>query len=265
MPQDPGEKPTIRVLSHLARSGGTMIARCLASMKGVALLSEVHPRAMQVTRPPKQAREWLSLISPAEQSLFERTGATFLDFISLVDQRARAKNKRLVLRDWSHIDYIGAPYAAPTMRPGLAEALSSGFHILRTASVRHPMDQWLSLNDLDVIRGNVTEAAYLSGCAAFADEAARVGFVRFEDLTRDPDAALRTLCERLRLEFDPGYRTSWFACEKVTGDRKEFASRGSARREIKPLARREADAGLVARFLASDDYQRTCAALGYEP
>ncbi len=260
-----GDRPTIRVLSHLARSGGTMISRCLGSMKGVALLSEVHPRALQVTRPARQAREWLGLISSQEQARFERPGAPFLEFVSLVEERARQRGKTLVLRDWSHIDYIGSPYAAPTGRPGLAAALAPAFDAVRTASVRHPLDQWLSLNDLDVIRGNVTEEAYLKGARHFGEEAARLGFVRFEDLTRDPDATLRTLCERLGIEFDPGYRSSWFAFERVTGDRKEFSSRGSGRREIRPLARREADPALVERFRASADYVAACESLGYEP
>ncbi|MEZ6242661.1 MAG: hypothetical protein R3B57_06405 [Phycisphaerales bacterium] len=260
-----GEKPTIRVLRHLARSGGTMIARCLASMKGVALLSEVHPRAMRVTNPVWQAQEWLALISKGERVRLERPGASFVEFVTLCEERARAKGRSLVIREWSHIDYVGVPYAVPTMRPVLHDVLAPSFEIVETASVRHPLDQWLSFNDLDVIRGNVTLEAYLRGFVAFSEEAVRVGFVRFEDLTREPDSTLRTLCERLRLDFDPSYRTKWFAFKNVTGDRPELESRGSGRRDIKPLARRHADPAIVERLRASEDYQRACALLGYEP
>ena len=36
-------KPGIRILHHMARSGGTIISRCLGCMKDVILLSEIHP------------------------------------------------------------------------------------------------------------------------------------------------------------------------------------------------------------------------------
>ncbi len=35
--------PVVRLVHHLARSGGTLISRCLGCMSGVLLLSEIHP------------------------------------------------------------------------------------------------------------------------------------------------------------------------------------------------------------------------------
>ncbi len=258
------DRPSIAVLRHLARSGGTMLTRCLGSMDRLVVLSEVHPRAMKHTNPAWQAQEWFGLISKPERAAFERPGASFVEFVTLVDQRARHKGKRLVLRDWSHIDYIGVPYAVPTRRPALLEALSPAFEISTAVTVRHPLDQWQSLNTLDVIRGALTPEAYLAGVRAFSEQVAGEAFTRFEDFTRQPMVEARTLCERLDVPFDPSFMTRWHAYEKVTGDRKEHASRGSGRREIKPLQRRACEPALLEQFRASDDYRVSCELLGYE-
>ncbi len=242
-----------------------MLTRCLGSMDKLVVLSEVHPNALKLTNPARQAHEWFGLISRSERASFERPGASFIEFIALVELRARRKGKRLVLRDWSHIDYIGVPYASPTNRPGLIEALAESFEIHAASSVRHPLDQWLSLNSLDVIRGRLSVEAYLRGVRAFSEQVASPSPMRFEDFTREPVTELRTLCERMDVPFDPSFITRWHAYEKVTGDRKEHASRGSGRKEIKPLQRRDCDPGLLETFRASEDYRAACELLGYEP
>eukprot|EP00913_Durusdinium_trenchii_P005899 g5511.t1 len=160
------DRPPIGVLRHLARSGGTMLTRCLGSMDKLVVLSEVHPRGLRHTSPALQAQEWFGLISKPERAAFERPGASFVEFVTLVEQRARHKGRRLVLRDWAHIDYIGVPYAPPTNRPALLEALSPAFEMHTAVTVRHPLDQWLSLNTLDVIRGVLSPEAYLAGVRA---------------------------------------------------------------------------------------------------
>jgi len=241
-----------------------MLTRCLGSMSKLVVLSEVHPRAMKHTNPAWQAHEWFGLISASERAGFERPGASFLEFITLVEQRARHKGKRLVIRDWPHLDYIGVPYGAPGMRPALVEALEPTFEIHAAVTVRHPLDQWLSLNNLDVIRGRLSVQDYLRGVRAFTEQIAGGAFTKFEDFTRDPMIELRQICERLGVAFDPSFMQRWHAYEKVTGDRKEHASRGSGRREIRPLGRRECEPALLEQFRASEDYRVSCDLLGYE-
>ena len=241
-----------------------MLTRCLGCMDKIVLLSEVHPRAMKHTNPVWQAQEWFGLISKGERSAFERPGASFVEFVALVEQRARHKGKRLVLRGWDHIDFIGVPYSAPTNRATLMETLSPEFDLSVAVSVRHPLDQWLSLNKLDVIRGVLTPEAYLKGVRAFSEQVQGEPLMKFEDFTRAPMLEARTLCERLGAPFDPGFMTRWHAYEKVTGDRKEHASRGSGRKQIKPLERRDVEGALLERFRASEDYKFSCELLGYE-
>jgi hypothetical protein len=259
-------KPVIPVLRHLARSGGTVISRCVGCMQGVVLLSEVHPANMAVTQPVKQARAWFGLVTDADITRWKRAGPpTMLQFLALCEQRARAKGRRLVIRDWTHMDYIGVPYGRPAMGFALKDALGGAYEVAEAVTVRHPLDQFISLAKMHIMQGRLTPEGYLRGCAAFAAHAADVGFVRYEDFTHDPETALRTLCERLTIAYDPSWRERWASYRTITGDVPEGGSRGASSAEIRPLPRAAAPEGLRERFLANDDYHASCRLLGYEP
>ena len=51
-------KKSIRIYHNLARSGGTVISKCIASMKQITLLSEVHPYIETVN--PTYSKDLLS-------------------------------------------------------------------------------------------------------------------------------------------------------------------------------------------------------------
>ncbi len=262
-------KPKIRVLQHLARSGGTLISRCLGCMRGVMLFSEVHPDTMRFISAVRQAIDWHGLVSEGEAKQWKMKGdALFAQLFVLGNYRAQQKGSVLLLRDWSHIDYHGLPYQRPTMRPRIVEALSGQFEVVRTATVRHPIDTYLSLMNLPIMQTGLDGRSvpmpigtYLDGCLEFAQEAARVGFVRYEDFTRAPDEHLKLLCERLEMEFDPTYVERWSGFEHITGD--TTGTRGG-RQEIRALQRRNNDPGLVAKFRSFESYAKIKEILGYE-
>ena len=62
-------RPTLRLLHHMARSGGTLISKCLGCMSGVLLLSEIHPLGTNHFNPLVQAQRWYGLLS--SQDLIE--------------------------------------------------------------------------------------------------------------------------------------------------------------------------------------------------
>lgn len=257
--------PVIPVLRHLARSGGTVISRCIGCMHGVVMLSEVHPANITVTQPIRQAREWFNLVTDADITRWKRSGPpTMLQLIALCEPRAKARNQRLVLRDWTHMDYIATPYGTPSMGFALRDSLAGAYDIAEAVTTRHPLDQYLSLARMDIMRGRLTPEHYLHGCALFAEHAATVGFTRYEDFTLDPAAALQTLCERLSIPYDPTWTDRWKSYTTITGDTASN-SRGNRSDDIRPFPRAEAPAALLARFRASQDYQRACTLLGYEP
>jgi len=89
------KKPVIHVLHHMARSGGTIISRCLGCMNNIALLSEIHPYGYenQLINPLAQAHEWFNLLTPED---IEKIKAShpfpFIDAIELIKQRCDERN-----------------------------------------------------------------------------------------------------------------------------------------------------------------------------
>lgn len=254
-------KPRIRILHHMARTGGTLICRCLASMNNVVLLSEIHPGGMKVFNPLRQAHAWYNLLRPQDLARAGSGEMSFVEAIRLIETRAREEGRILVLRDWSHLDYIGIPFDSPTFRSVLADTLGSEFELLRFSTVRHPQDQWLSLSQIAVYRERVGAVKFLRGTKRFAEAAVGTGFIRYEDFTREPDAALRTICAALELEFDPGYRARWMHYGNITGD----VLPGRAGDVIAPLPRQAMDPREERRFRALANYAETTALLGYPP
>src|SRR5918996_6269218 len=92
----------LRLLHQMARSGGTVISRCLACMSGVALLSEVHARATGFVDPLAQAQAWFAPFGRAEwEALCARGPLPFADAIAAIEPALRGRGLALVLREWS--------------------------------------------------------------------------------------------------------------------------------------------------------------------
>lgn len=267
MPPKARTKPTIRILHHLARSGGTLISKCIATMDRVALLSEIHPIGATAIHPRLridpfgQAYRWHGLVGDADVKRLKQRPPTFQQLMFLLEQRAAAKNKLLVLRDWSHLDYTGVPFCEPRYSSMLADVFAGAYEVKRVCTVRHPIDQYLSLLKLPLVaQAGLSVERYLVGCEKFAELCAQTGFIRYEDFTREPDASLRTICDALAIPFDPGYVERWPSYTKITGDRQ--GSRGGLE-VIRPLDRRAAPDELIDEFKQHDAYHRSKELLGY--
>ncbi|MFQ5643504.1 MAG: hypothetical protein ACE5FQ_07375 [Thiogranum sp.] len=253
-------KHPVRILSNLARAGGTLVSKCVGSMDNIVLLSEIHPLDRQFYNPLVQAQSWYDLLRPEEIN-----GKTFnfIDAIQLIDRRCTERGKTLVIRDWAHLDFIGTPFIAqPACRLQLTELLSRKFSIVQYALARHPIDQWLSTARLDIMKGKLEFNAFLSGYRHFAEQCIRTGFIRYEDFTRDPTKEMRKLCTHLKLDFDAQFIERWPDNRCVTGDM-SGTSRGSGLREITPLPQRPVDPALLGKFRANPDYRQAIALLGY--
>lgn len=252
----------VRLWLNLARSGGTLLSRCLGCMKGVMLLSEVHPLGVRVIDPAQQAAEWHGLLRPDEVGTWARGRGRYDELIVLLNKRAESRGRALLLRDWSHLDYLGVPITQPSYQSRSSQILAATGELRRFATVRHPADQWASQQRLSLLAGKVDVAPYLRGCLAFAELAAEVGFVRYEDFTREPDAQLVRLCEGLGVEYDAGWSERYHSYSQVTGDESASAASIGA---IRPAKRHSLDPEIAEAFTASDDYARACELTGYDP
>jgi hypothetical protein len=257
-----GKKPVIRILHNMARSGGTVISKCLGCMENVVLLSEIHPLGATWFNPLDQAREWYKLLTDSDIEQVQKAGGvSFNSAITLIYERAVAQDKTLIIRDWSHLDYTAVPFVEnPVYRLAIAETLQNDFRIKHKATVRHPVDQWLSLRQLDAMRGKITLEAFLVGYRKFAEACRDIGFVRYEDFTRSPEESMKTLCESLDVSYDAGFIKKWWRYTNITGDTN---SKRGAKREIKQTRRQEIETGLLEQFERNPDYIEAIEILGY--
>jgi hypothetical protein len=230
-------------------------------MSGVLLLSEIHPLGTAQFNPLVQAQRWYGLLSSQDLAMLRaRARIGFVDAIELIHQRVADAGQRLVIRDWSHLDFTGVPFVAkPAFRLLTAEALAARFELRQICTVRHPLDQWLSLRGLAVVQGKLTLEGYLAGYRAFAERAREIGFLRYEDFVVDPDAVMRELCRRLELRFDRHFAERWSTYAFVTGD----VSGGRGGLEIRPVPRRAAEPGLLEALAGNPDYRASLDLLGY--
>ena len=98
-------KPVLRLIHNLARSGGTLIGRCVGAMAGVALLSEIHPRGNKHFNPVRQAHEWYGLLTRDDIDWFDSDEPkSYPDAIRRIVTRAEERGDALVIRDWAHLD-----------------------------------------------------------------------------------------------------------------------------------------------------------------
>lgn len=245
----------------MARSGGTLISRCLGCMSGVLLLSEIHPLGTAQFNPLVQAQRWYGLLSSQDLAALRARGRiAFVDAIELIHERARDAGQRLVIRDWSHLDFTGVPFVAkPAYRLLTADALAGRFELRQLCTVRHPLDQWLSLRGLAVVQGKLTLDGYLAGVRRFAEKAREIGFLRYEDFVVDPEAMMKELCRRLELRFDRHFVERWSSYAFVTGD----VAGGRSGFRIRPAPRRPVELDLLATLEGNRDYRISLELLGY--
>lgn len=259
-----GRKPIIRVIRNLARSGGTLISKCIGCMDHVTLISEVHPADLRTTKPMMQAQKWFGLVNLKDVAHWKLRPPNMLQFVSLCESRASGRGDQFVLRDWSHLDYIGVPFTEPKYGFALSDALSAVYNIKFATTVRHPIDQYMSLIQLPVVQPKLNFEKYLYGCMKFAEFAHEHGFYRYEDFTKDPDTVLRSICDDLSLEFDAGYTHKWQSYTTITGDTNPSLGRGSEKKEIQFFERKPIEDRILQAFRENDDYQRACELLGYD-
>lgn len=258
-------KPALRIIHNLARSGSTLMCKCLGCMHGVALLSEIHPHAMRKFNPLEQARQWFGLLTEDDLASLRNQGEIgFGDAIALIEQRCRERGKTLLLRDWAHLDYTGYPFTlTPGYQPMIYAELSQRFDILRVATVREPVGQWLSLVQYLVMTNllrpePLTLEHYLLGYRKYAELCVETGFIRYEDFLRQPEATMQKLCGQLRIDYDPAFIDHWHGYKSITGD-----TQGG--KTIKPASNRPVQPELRQQFLDNADYRQAIELLGYEP
>jgi len=256
-------RPVIRIIHHLGRTGGTLISRCVGCMRHVDLLSEIHPSGRYIQPqfgPLWQANKWFGLVTPEDIAAVRcNPKMDFADAIVLISRRCAERNHVLVLRDWTHLDFIGVPFCVPSFRLTTAEALRGRFDVIQTTTVRHPVDQWLSIYTQSDWQERLSLEDFLHGYRLFAEECVKIGFMRFEDFVSSPADRMRELCARLSIDYDHEFLDRWSDYKLITG----ATGKAMHRKKISALPRKHISPDILEKFERNPEYLQSLVLLGY--
>ena len=197
------QPPLLRSLHHLACTGGTLISKVIASLPGVALISEVNPlnRHSAGFHPSNP----LLLLEQAWRPLRpEEIRPAFQAEISQALRICADADHSLVLRDHSHSDFCRG--SQPQRDVLLLSWLVPRHRFRSLRTLRHPLDSWLAL----LHAGWHTQfqpSTLLEYCRrqqAFLDATDAMPQLHYEDFCTAPLSGLEQICDALLLPFDPG-------------------------------------------------------------
>jgi hypothetical protein len=236
-------------------------------MPGVALLNEVNPASVKLFPcfdPVYQDKTWLRLLSKTDVERFSRMDLrdveTFRDLIQAFYDRARASQRHLVIRDYNYIEFVGAPYTTdPPGRLMIHAALPRAIPTVSVALIRHPIDQWLSLNK-HWQPGSfvVSPRAFCVAYATFLRELGNKTMFKYEEFVDDPEGKLRALCAELDLQFIPSFIERFHQFDYVTGDLTRLRDRTISLPARKPVPR-----GALEEFRSSEIFHSILTKTGY--
>lgn len=256
-------RPPLRLVHHLAKSGGTLISRCLGCMQNLVLLSEVHPldsdKLGLIPHPLLQAHVWFNLFTTEQIREWETQGfPSFAEAIALVEQRVVEQEKILVLRDWNHLDCLGQPFWEPTQVLSTKKCLESQFDCREIATVRHPIDQWCSMQNIPALK-HISLESYLTGYWDFLRACGEeMAIFRYEDFCQDPEKIMLLMCESLSIPYDANFIDKWMDYTCITGDTGNF-HHTAIRAKIYPRSPE-----LLQKFNDNPDYANVRDYLGYD-
>lgn len=252
----------VRSLHHFACTGGTVIAKSVALMPNVTLLSEIDPLSTlalpkegQITFAPSDiiyaAR---TALRPVDEQIVERM---FDDTIETLHQALCQKGRHLVLRDHTHSHFCTD--VDFDKRPTLREQLLRHHPVRSVITVRHPLDSYLSLQAngwMHFEPGDLQH--YCQRYRAFLDRYPDIRIFLYEDFIHDPETVLQDICSELELPYVPG-TVDLLSAVTMSGD----SGRKSNRIGKRP--RRAVPEALQAEAANSSDYTDLCRTLGYAP
>lgn len=217
-----------------ARSGGTLLNKCLASNPNNVVLSEVNPlgggwgqrKENSFTTPGEQAYHWYGI---------RLLNSGFLESIIELNEICQQNGKNLIIRDWSFVNF--SPHALNEYEPPnkfLTYELLKDCQPKVIGYVRNSVDVWLSRG-----RKNLTSFATEYDCFIKTLFSTTTSIYKYEDLTREPVEFINKLHLACNLGSYQLNETQALAQSNVNGDTQlGKQSRAYNLNKIKSLPRR---------------------------
>jgi len=211
----------IPVVFSFARSGGTLLNQILGMHPEVLILSEVNPSrdAEPMTR---QAADWLKLLAEKEKEEFQRLAYGMQ--IDLLWHKAQKMGKKLILRDWSTVNFMDTKWPMGFMPSQVLEQRlyleEAGFSVQGLVMVRKFSAMERSIRktfpDLANIPSEILAKAYLE----FAKSVQSYPRIALEVLQMHPLKETKKACKIFGLKEEPAEKIckNFFRFRKCTGN-----------------------------------------------
>lgn len=239
-----------------ARSGGTILNKCLGAFDDVIMLSEVNP--MDSGNNPvygkmdaaRQCKIWYDI---------DLKSRDFDDIISECNEHCKRNNKKLIVRDWSTVNFrkMKENNLIPPKRFLVLDELEKIDELRIFTLVRDPIDVYIS---------NLLDMADLEGYSDFI-EGIKVlrnnKIIRYENFCQSPEEILKDLSDYIGLSYSDQWK-SYYMNDKVNGDSvMPGGSRGARQVAIRPLKRKRIPKQTIREINNSPEIKRINAFLGY--
>jgi len=214
------KKPVIRIIHHLACSGGTLISKCISAMPNVYLLSEVHPFTDLGGGKDKakySPTDIISLIKYADVPFqYELAKRIFNISIDEVYQHVLSVGGILVLRDHTHSDFsTDKPIPSKSI---LVSLLEERYEVKSVLTIRDPIDSYSSLIKNRWVHFSPRNfEEYCRRVCLLVDAFEETGIFKYEDFVKSPESVMIKICDSLDIPFNDEFKYI-FSAFKVTGD-----------------------------------------------
>ncbi len=215
-------QPIILLICY-ARSGGTMLSRCLSSMENTFVASEVHPKY----------NVHLNLAQQSKKIGINLKSGDYLNQVIDLNKQLEEQGKRLVLRDWTFIDFT--PHDINNFETSNRllqyEMLVAELPLIPVVFVRDAIDIWIS---------RWCPPAFFKVYKNYISEILdkNLSIFKYEDFCEHPEIEMKKLCQILDLPYEPKFLKS-YNNQFVYGDMDASGnSRGLQQKKIERLKRK---------------------------
>lgn len=257
---------SIGIIRGLGGNGSTFIARALAAMEGVVMLSETNPSSANLfafaLNPGYQIKHnYAASGLPEHDGNIVELGAPplFGRYIDRLMEACEQLGRHLVIRDYNIADFAGTPFVWPNPRRSSLDAALPHLDRRSVVLVRHPVTQFLSLRAHPELIRALDYRVFLKAYRLLAETYPDALHLRYESAFDDFPATVAQISQTLGIPFDPGFDQRIEKIDFMTGNTiglkssKPSASSRSAREgAIRDLFEKEAD------------YAWACERYGYE-
>lgn len=254
------DKPVLRVIHHLACSGGSLITKCLSAMPNAFVLSEVHPYSYRHLTDNVATFLPSDIATLAHQANFPQSKKLAVDIfrnsVRQTYEHVENNGGTLILRDHSHSDYcVGSNFEKTST---VVSVLNDAFDIKSLVTVRNPIDCFASLKSNYWLHFSPpTFDEYCLRVLKFLKPYLKKQIVEYERFVESPLEVMKEMCEILELPYDENFEDI-FDYFLVTGDS------GRKHSTIAPRVRRELDDALKNEIRQSENFKLLCEKYQFE-